>query len=86
MDHLKHGPICKHAGAVLLALAAERCEEAPWRPPPSMHGWFLPSLSAEEAARTRLGARSEYDRGACEHPATGEAGAPEGVPVAAEER
>eukprot|EP00969_Alexandrium_andersonii_P072354 3192317-Alexandrium_andersonii.AAC.1 len=23
MDHVKHGPICKHAGAVLYALAAE---------------------------------------------------------------
>eukprot|EP00969_Alexandrium_andersonii_P221886 9799568-Alexandrium_andersonii.AAC.1 len=62
MDHLKQGPICKHAGAVLLALAAEQCEEAPRRPPPGMRSWFLPSLSAEEAARTRLGACSAYDR------------------------
>eukprot|EP00969_Alexandrium_andersonii_P346936 15338690-Alexandrium_andersonii.AAC.1 len=27
MDHLKRGPICKHAGAVLLTLATEQREE-----------------------------------------------------------
>eukprot|EP00969_Alexandrium_andersonii_P317479 14025974-Alexandrium_andersonii.AAC.1 len=28
MDHVKRGPICKHVGAVLLALAAEQREKA----------------------------------------------------------
>eukprot|EP00969_Alexandrium_andersonii_P211899 9358700-Alexandrium_andersonii.AAC.1 len=28
MDHVKHGPICKHAGVVVYALAAESREKA----------------------------------------------------------
>eukprot|EP00969_Alexandrium_andersonii_P154748 6840869-Alexandrium_andersonii.AAC.1 len=51
-----------------------------------MRGWFTPSLSAEEAAKTRIGACSACDRGACEHPATRAAGAAESAPAAAEGR
>eukprot|EP00969_Alexandrium_andersonii_P290218 12827740-Alexandrium_andersonii.AAC.1 len=28
MGHVRRGPICKHAGAVLYALAAESCDKA----------------------------------------------------------
>eukprot|EP00969_Alexandrium_andersonii_P143287 6334234-Alexandrium_andersonii.AAC.1 len=47
MDHAKHGPIYKHAGAVLYALAAEPREKTEQFPAPSAADWILsPELRA----------------------------------------
>eukprot|EP00969_Alexandrium_andersonii_P019388 846207-Alexandrium_andersonii.AAC.1 len=47
VDHAKHGPICKHAGAVLLALAAEQRGKTEQFPAPSASDWILsPELRA----------------------------------------
>eukprot|EP00969_Alexandrium_andersonii_P098172 4333745-Alexandrium_andersonii.AAC.1 len=52
MDRVKHGPICKHAGAVLYALAAEQREKTEQFPAPSAADWILsPELRAELMAR-----------------------------------
>eukprot|EP00969_Alexandrium_andersonii_P079877 3521352-Alexandrium_andersonii.AAC.1 len=48
MGHVKHGPICKHAGAVLLALAAEQCEKVAG----SHHPACLIGLSRRHCAPT----------------------------------
>eukprot|EP00969_Alexandrium_andersonii_P211928 9359664-Alexandrium_andersonii.AAC.1 len=48
VSNLKRGPLCKHAGAVLLALTAEQCERARQFPTPSASDWiFSPELRAE---------------------------------------
>eukprot|EP00969_Alexandrium_andersonii_P065349 2879179-Alexandrium_andersonii.AAC.1 len=91
MDRLKRGPICKHAGAVLLALSGGQCDagapqEARQRSSRSASDRISsPSLRAE-LQEPVLEARSAVGRGACEHPAARAAGVAEGAPVASGER
>eukprot|EP00969_Alexandrium_andersonii_P298078 13174586-Alexandrium_andersonii.AAC.1 len=58
MDHVKRGPICKHAGALLLALAAEQREKAEQSPAPSASDWITSPELRAELERPELEARS----------------------------
>eukprot|EP00969_Alexandrium_andersonii_P277022 12245192-Alexandrium_andersonii.AAC.1 len=59
MDHLKRGPVCKHAGAVLLTLATEQCEEGPRQvPAPSASDWIISPELRAELERSESGERS----------------------------
>eukprot|EP00969_Alexandrium_andersonii_P075121 3312911-Alexandrium_andersonii.AAC.1 len=69
VSNVKRGPICKHARAVLFALAAEQCEKAEQSPAPSASGWIISPELRAELERPKLEACSAEDRGACEHPA-----------------
>eukprot|EP00969_Alexandrium_andersonii_P165652 7320274-Alexandrium_andersonii.AAC.1 len=61
MDHVRRGPICKHAGAVLHALAAASRDKAKQ----------FPALPAPRAASSPKGRACSADgRGACEPPAS----------------
>eukprot|EP00969_Alexandrium_andersonii_P140358 6209496-Alexandrium_andersonii.AAC.1 len=61
MDHVRRGPICKHAGAVLLALAAEQCEKAEQSPAPSASGWIISTELRAELEGAKSEARDASD-------------------------
>eukprot|EP00969_Alexandrium_andersonii_P001867 82601-Alexandrium_andersonii.AAC.1 len=61
MGHVRRGPICKHAGAVLYALAAESHDKAKQ----------FPALPASRTVLSPKGSACSADgRGACEPPAS----------------
>eukprot|EP00969_Alexandrium_andersonii_P044945 1973018-Alexandrium_andersonii.AAC.1 len=50
MDHVEHGPVCKHAGAVSYALASGQREKTEQFPAQSASDWILsPELRARGA-------------------------------------